>query len=175
MLADATNNSVIVWNATDFSKGSVYITDIDSTISWAKLYGLGRTISGGIATTDFSDIDSNLNMTGFNDSVYNVYTTAGTPNNLSNYTVFSRTVYYVPDVESINNSNFWTGILWDSNDDCNAEYDTSEKEDLVFVSKINKNAAGAFGNYDYEIRVPSKLAKYKGPDSSEAVFYVELV
>ena len=76
---------------------------------------------------------------------------------------------------SINNSNFVTGILWDSSDDDgDYEFNESGKEDLVFVTQINTSSQGAYGIYDYELRVPARLREYSTTDSSAAAFYLEL-
>ena len=81
---------------------------------------------------------------------------------------------YVIDANSTNNTNFATGILWDSNDDSDGEYNETDREDLVFAAEINKSQQGAYGVYDYELRVPAKLRDYKGPNSEAAAFYVEI-
>ena len=56
--------------------------------------------------------------------------------------------------------------------DNNGEYNGSE--DIVFVSEIKRNTQGAYGIYDFELRVPSELKKYKSPDLASVTFYVEL-
>jgi len=115
-----------------------------------------------------------LNMTDNIDSVYNVYTTSGTPDEQKNFLLFNKLINDVPVTNSINNSNFVTGILWDTSDDSNTEFDFSEKEDLIFLTELNKDTVGTYGTYDYELRVPARLRNYKSGDSSSAVFYVEL-
>ena len=57
----------------------------------------------------------------------------------------------------------------------NGEFDSGDKEDVIFVAPINKNAEGTYGIYDYEIRVPAKLREYNSADSKAAVFYVEIL
>ena len=46
--------------------------------------------------------------------------------------------------------------------------------DLVFVAPSNKDTQGAYGIYDYEIRVPARLREYYTVDNSGVVFYVEM-
>jgi hypothetical protein len=112
-------------------------------------------------------------MVDFPDSISALYLTAFVPNEVDSFSVFGRTLPAVPVTQSTSNNNFKTGILWDSSDDTNGEFDIAEAEDLIFVSKINKGAVGNYGTYDYELRVPAKLREYSGA-GSEAVFYVEL-
>ncbi len=172
-LEDSSDYRVIVWNVNNFNDGNIYVADSDSVISWSNLFGLGRNETGGVSSNDFSEADALLNLTGFDDSIYSLYTTGGTPDNVSSYTVFKNSITNVPEYESINNTNFLTGILWDGTLDTNGEFDSGEKEDLVFVSKINKSSQGAYGIYDYEFRVPSPLKRYRG-GTDAVVFYVEL-
>jgi len=87
--------------------------------------------------------------------------------------IFGNTINNILMTNSTSNLNFQTGILWDSSDSGDNEYDTTEKEDLVFVSKIKKDTVGNYGTYDYEMRVPAMLREYSGI-TSEAVFYVEV-
>ena len=42
----------------------------------------------------------------------------------------------------------------------NGEFDFGDKEDIIFVAEINKISEGAYGIYDYEIKIPSKLREY---------------
>ncbi|MCD4739915.1 hypothetical protein K8R43_01835, partial [archaeon] len=87
------------------------------------------------------------------------------------FVVWGSLLTNVPVVDSTNNTNFTTGILWDSGDG-GAEYNGSQ--DLVFVTEINANATGAYGTYDYELRLPSGLKKLvSGSDLVE--LYVELI
>jgi hypothetical protein len=41
------------------------------------------------------------------------------------------------------------------------------------VTNINKSQAGAFGQYDYEIRVPTNLKNYRAAGNN-VVFYWEI-
>jgi hypothetical protein len=64
--------------------------------------------------------------------------------------------------------------LWDTYNDTDGQYSQSDKESLVFAAKINKGKQGAFGNYDYEARVPAKLRSYRNSNSGAVAFYTEL-
>ncbi|MGV8151944.1 MAG: LamG-like jellyroll fold domain-containing protein [Candidatus Nanoarchaeia archaeon] len=172
-LGSMDNYSLLKWNAENYINGSIYIANSAARISWNKLYAIGKDTGGTDALNDFSEIDNALNMSVFNDSVYNIYTNSGTPKSRVNMLIFGREVNSVPVVDSINNSNFVTGILWDSSEDANGQYDNSTKENIVFVARPNKGASGAYGVYDYEARVPANLREYKTQTGS-VLFYAEL-
>ena len=116
-------------------------------------------------------------MDNFDDSVSNIFTIDGnTPKGTASFIIFHSPISNVPTANSTNNTNFLTGILWDGDDDENndGEFSSNDEEDLVFVTKINPNSQGAYGIYDYEMRVPAKLREYDNTDSNKVVFYVEL-
>ena len=177
VLANNGSSKLVNWSTDGFDEGNVYVTDYDSFVSWVTLQALGKTKSNGDSSSDFSEVDTLLNSTNYTDSVYSVYTDSGVPTYTSDIYAFNNLIQEVPIINSTNNSNFVTGILWDYSDDtegADGEFDLSDKEDLVFVAPINKQAEGAYGNYDYEIRIPAKLREYKTPDTKSAVFYVEI-
>ncbi len=88
------------------------------------------------------------------------------------FAVYGNTINNVPIVNSTNTSDFVTGILWDYSDINPGEYNGSQ--DLVFITKINKNKRGMYGIYDYEIDVPSKLRSYDNGEESEIYLYYDL-
>ena len=86
-----------------------------------------------------------------------------------------RTIANVSVINSTNTSNFLTGILWDTSDSSDSQYDTVDQEDLVFVTKVNNKALGSFGTYNYEISIPARLKQYRTPNNYDSLsFYVEL-
>ncbi len=177
VLANNNSKNLINWDAETLNKGNVYVVDYDSQISWTSLQAIGKNKAGQISNSDFSEIDSALNTIEFEDSVYNVYTDLGTPKYFRDIIVFRHLIEEVPIINSTNNSNFVTGILWDTSDDtggASGEFDLTDREDLVFISPINKHEQGAYGVYDYELRVPARLREYKTGDLKSASFYVEL-
>jgi len=175
LLADQNSKNLSLWINESFLSGNIFITDTESNIGWMDLKAIGKNTSDDNTSNDFSDIDSILNMTEFSDSVSDVFTTDGnTPVATSNFFVYQNTIQEVPVINSSSNGNFLTGILWDSSDDSDSEYDTSEKEDLVFVTKINKSSQGTYGIYDYEIKIPVKLREYDTADSNEVFIYFDL-
>jgi hypothetical protein len=174
VLANSNNSNLISWAGNGFAGGNVYVTDSDSDILWSSLQAIGKAKNNTASSSDFAEIDSALNSTSYIDSVYSIYTNSGTPKGKLNLSSFGKIIREVPIVNSTNNSNFVTGILWDTSHDTNGEFDTVDNENIVFVAPINKNALGTYGTYDYEIRVPAKLRGYHGGSSQSAAFYVEL-
>jgi hypothetical protein len=175
VLANSNSSKLISWAGNGFVGGNVYVANYDSYVSWSSLQAIGKAKNNTVSSSDFAEIDSALNSTSFVDSVYSVYTNSGTPKGKLNLSSFGKIIQEVPFVNSTNNSNFITGILWDTSDDVsNGKFDSIDKEDLVFVAPIDKSALGTYGTYDYEIRVPAKLRAYKSGDSKAVSFYVEL-
>ena len=172
MLATGSGNT-FNWSAVDYSNAKVFVSDLEASISWSDLLAFGRDKNGVYVSSDYSELDGIMSMNGLNDSVSEVYLSGGVPVLENTYNIFGRNVTNVPDANSTDNSNFRTGILWDSSDSSDVEFDSAEREDLVFVSLVNKGANGKWGNYDYEMRVPAMLREYSGP-RSEVVFYVEI-
>lgn len=115
-------------------------------------------------------------MNSFNDSISNIFTLDGSiARNISQFTIQGTSVESVPIIPSTNTTSFITGILWDSSDDLlDGEFSQDDEEDIIFVSKVNHSTEGAYGVYDYEIRVPARLREYKGPNLEEVYFYFDL-
>jgi hypothetical protein len=102
------------------------------------------------------------------------------PRQETNLSVFSKTIHDMSIVNSTNSSFFYTGILWDSSDDGRnggktGEYDTTDKEDIVFVTEATRGATGKYGVYDYEIKFPASLRSYISTDFSSVSLYAELI
>lgn len=191
-LNDVSNNTYYNWDWMS-NLGNVYVTDKDCSINWTSLKALGYKTDGvTAATTDFSDIDTNLNLitgysnaTGFsNNNVSELFSSNGeTARNTSTFIVYGTTINNIAIVNStsmtnhaaVGSSSFYTGILWDTSDDSgNGEYDTTDDEDIVFVTKLNIGQTGAVGVCDYEMTVPDRLNYYKS-GSDEVEFYIELI
>ena len=179
MLQNSAENNLSIWKGFNAGMaGNIYAADTDTTlgINWGFLQAITRDTSGlsnANTLNDFEDIDVNVGLTTFVDSVNKTFSSGGTPKSTNTFSVFGSSIFNVPIVDSTNNSNFITGILWDTDDSSNAFYDATDDEDLVFVTKINTNATGKYGNYDYEIRVPGDLTSYKGATNT-ITFYYEL-
>ncbi len=143
----------------------VLVVDSDSDVDFSSLQSLGRKKNGDAASSDFNELDTALNMSSFNDSIANLYSLDGTaPKQTASMRVEYQILQNIPFVNSTNTSSFITGILWDTSDDAssNGEFDSTDKEDIVFVAKINSSQKGAYGTYDYEILIPSLLRSYTG-------------
>ena len=168
------NSILFSWNENK-KVGNVYATDADSSISWGDVFALGRNMSNSEKIDDFTDVDINLQLEKFNNITYYWLNSSNKPYNTTNSSIYSNNVSYVPLVNSTNNSNFLTGILWDSSDDIDGDggYDQTDKEDLIFVSIVNNGTTGRYGTYDFEIKIPANLTRYKG--SNDYIdFYLEI-
>ncbi|PIN90365.1 hypothetical protein COU60_01775, partial [Candidatus Pacearchaeota archaeon CG10_big_fil_rev_8_21_14_0_10_34_76] len=159
----------------DSGSWNIFVVDKEAEIDWLSLIALGRNILGNPTSNDFSDIDNILDMVSFSDSVSNVFTSNGNdPISTDSFFISGLEIANVPVVNSTNNSNFVTGILWDPFKDVNGEYDILDKEDVVFVTKVNNGQEGAYGIYDYEIKIPVRLREYYPADSDEVYVYFDL-
>lgn len=173
-LEDSTNSKIIRWDESNLTSANIYVTDYDSEIDWTSLQAIGKDTSGLNSTDDIIEIDSILEMTSFGDSLESLYLNGEEINETQTFLVFKNYISNVPVSVSINNSNFKTGILWDTSDDTNTEYDSTEKEDIIFITNTNINTAGTYGVTDYELRVPAKLREYNTTDQTTAAFYIEI-
>lgn len=164
------------WQNISLFDGNIFLTDSECNINWNYLQAMGRTQAGGPSSNDFSEIDSILNMQNFDDSISNEYTISQIPKQTQSFQVHDDTITNVPIINSTNNTNFITGILWDYSDDIDSdgEYDSSDEEDVIFVAKINKESQGFYGLYDYEVKIPARLREYKTTDSSQIYLYYDL-
>ncbi len=171
-------NSLVVWSVSNTSESNIFIADSDSSINFNSLASFGRNLSNATRIGDFVEIDSLIKTSNFTDSVNNTYTSAGLAITEYNFTIFSKTLYYVPIINSTNTSTFFTGILWDSSDDNDGgtagEFDSVDKEDVVFITVARDNLVGAHGTYDYEIRVPAALRKYLSATTTSVALYGEI-
>lgn len=157
--------------------GVVFITDTDSSISWADLVEIGKDTGGSNSSSDFEEIDTVLNITGKPDSLNASYSTDGSKAKLTeSFIVFNKTLSYTPVASNIGNSSFKTGIMWDSSDDVggDSEFDSTDEEDLVFAVKMSESASCYGGDCDYEIKVPYALKSYKSGTDTVS-FYVEFL
>jgi len=170
-LAD-TNYTLTDWGNSSNFDGNVFITDYESNIDWSGLYGIEQTNTSEASSSDYSEIDSVLGMSDYSDSVSSVYSS---PTYLD-YNVSGRGITSVPSIASESGDPFYTGILWDGSDDTgNREYDSTDKEDLVFVTKVQKDVSCNSGVCDYEIKIPAKLRDADTSEDSQKVYlYHEL-
>ncbi len=173
LLDTSFNLSVYNWiNASDIN-GNIFTADSDSLISWTNLKALSRNSTDEIKMDDFLELDLALNMTNLTDSINKSFTRDGTIKNTLEFNAYGSKINNVPIINSTNNSNFITGIMWDISDNNPGEYNGSQ--DIVFVTQINRGNEGKYGVYDYEIRVPANLERYIIPDYENSIsFYVEI-
>lgn len=168
------NISIKKWHNESQIEGYIFITDSECEVNWMELEAIGRTKSGEESSNDFLEIDELLRMINFEDSVSNLFSESQNPKNTKNMIIYQREIADIPIINSTNNSNFITGILWDASDDNNGEFDEVDKEDIIFVAEVNKVSEGAYGIYDYEIKIPSRLREYFVLDDDEVYLYYNL-
>lgn len=172
-LADSNNYSLFTW-PTDEPGGYLYAADIDAAIEWDSIQALGRTSGGQPAPDDFADADAVLGLTGYADTITARFTSDGqTPLSTINRTLQGMAVNNIPVANSTNTSSFTTGILWDTSNDVNGEYDQADAEDLIFFTQISQDTAGKYGTYDYELTFPSALQDTKGA-AAQTYLYIEI-
>ena len=167
---DITNNTIYDWLVSNASGSKIFAADIDSNINWKNLRALGINASNQSSFSDFYTLDTALGSTNYTDSVNKTYTSNGLPIEFVNYLLFTKNVNNISIVNSTNNSNFKTGILWDYGDG-GVKY--SGTQDVIFISSINKNLPGYNATVDYELRVPATLRSYKAGQNL-VVFYAEI-
>lgn len=159
------------WGNLNLVCGNIFISDNAGVVDWNSLIAIGRDVNGDESSSDFSKIDSFLGMGDFEDSVSTVFSGSS----LRSFEVYKNNITSVSVVNSTDNDNFKTGILWDSSDDTDGFYGGNDKEDLVFVSNINSDSEGKYGVYDYEIKVPAKLREYSGENDNTIYLYYDLI
>jgi len=170
-LANSQNKSLYYYIDLTSVTGNIFVASQGENINFASLQALGINILNNTASNDFNETDAALNMTTYNDSIRALYTNlTDTPILTMNITIFKMSINNVPVINSTNVSSFVTGILWDTSDG-NTEYNGTQ--DLLFVTQINASKTGAYGTYDYEIKVPVNLKNYKTL-SSDVNFYWEI-
>lgn len=179
-----TINKLIGTNSFNFSSwinesnitGNIFITDSECRVNWLTLQSISKKIDNTDSLNDFSEIDEVLGMEQFEDSISNVFSENQIPKETQDFFVQQKEISQVPIINSSEGYKFITGILWDYSDDnsLNNEYDSEDKEDLVFVGKVNQKTQGNYGVYDYEIKIPVKLREYESEESSEIYFYYDL-
>jgi len=171
-MQDGYEGILFEWFVENSTGSNIYVADYDSDISWTTLQALGRDTSNQSSPNDFEALDSALGSSNYGDSINNTFTLGGVPIETRNMTIFYKTIENVPVVNSTNNSNFKTGILWDYGD---GNTNFNQSQDVLFVTTINKGAQGYNDTYDFEIRIPASLRSYLGPNSEYVVFYTEII
>jgi hypothetical protein len=155
--------------------GLLIFADEDSVFSFRDLKPLTRNKNNQLTGDDFSNVDTAMSTTNFDDSIKNTWG-GGTdvPLHTKTFNLSAQNITNVPVIDSTNTSDFVTGILWDTADDTgNLQYDATDREDLIFVTEINPAKQGFYGTYDAEVKIPAALRTYKtGHDN--IIFYVEI-
>ena len=170
-LGSPLNQSLYYFSDLTNVTGSIFVVDADSTISFYSLQAMGRDVNNNSVSNDFNDTDAALNMTGYNDSIRKLWTEdTDIPIATKSISIFNRQINNIPVIDSTFTSSFITGILWDTSDG-GTQFDKTQ--DIIFVTQINKSKLGAYGTYDYEIKLPVNLKNYKGTGAN-VEFYWEI-
>ena len=141
--------------------GHVFVLPQDGNFNFSSLTALTRNTSAGVESDDFADADALLGTVGQLDSITQIFGGGSTtPTRMDTFTVAGYSRTGVPVVNSTNSSNFLTGLLWHSQAVTN--FTQSAKPTLILVTRVNRQAQGKYGVYDYEIRVPATLDSYHG-------------
>ncbi len=170
-LKDITNRTLYQWDISEYNGSRIYAIDYDSNVEWQELQAISMDINDAYISNDFSEIDIALKMENNTDSINSTWTLNNNPVVTKDYIIFKEKIQNVPLTNSTNTSNFMTGILWDKSDG-NNQYNGSQ--DLVFFTTVNVNQTGIYGNYDYELKIPSNLRFYKGSNTITVALYTEL-
>ncbi|MBN1175378.1 hypothetical protein JXA48_01920, partial [Candidatus Woesearchaeota archaeon] len=151
VLTASPKGDVMVWNGT-IPMGVAYYSDADANYSLDDLEPL--------EANTFIYADMALGVQGFLDSISKTYdvNNNGIADQMKTIVVDGRTVNNVPYVLSTNSTNFITAVMYDSADGVGF----NGTQDLVFVTEINAEAAGAYGTYDFEIKIPTVLQNVTG-------------
>ena len=149
-LDSAAADRFTTWSVTNIS-GNLLYSDSDASYNVPDLEPLDD-------TNDFVEADVALDVLNYSDSITALYDTDN--NDVADNTTFfdigGQNITGVPYIVTTTNETFITGVLWDSGDG-GTEYNGSQ--DLVFITKVNQSQSGAYGVYDYEVRIPSPLER----------------
>ncbi|MBN1502354.1 hypothetical protein JW930_02320 [Candidatus Woesearchaeota archaeon] len=172
-IQDLTNQTLYEWDPTNFSGSNIYAADYDAQIDWQKLHPLGRSTANVSEFDDFHQLDTQLFMENNSDDINATWTFNNSPRQTDSFTVFKKSISLVPIVNSTNNTNFITGIMWDTSDP-NLGGRFNGSQDVVFVTRINENTTGSLGLYDFEMKIPANVRLHKTPDQITVKLYVEI-
>jgi len=146
---------------------NIFITDSDSNVDFSQLKPLGINTSDLESNSDFTEADTALGMTTFEDNLVTVYTNMGVPKQIEEFLIAGTNFTNVSIRFNLGSLNF-TGIMWDASDDTDGEYDATEKEDLIFVTSLNVSADPIV--FDFEIQFPTLLRNYTGNINTVDIF-----
>lgn len=136
--------------------------DMDSIIDVDSLQTLGRRKDNTSSSDDFTELDGLLSMQNPYEAISLLWSTDGTsPRQNMDFEISGRTIQNVPVINSTSSAAFITGILWDTSDSSDPEFDTREVEDVIFIANYNESQAGTYGIYSYELLIPELLNSYR--------------
>lgn len=145
------------------SKGRIYFSDYDSDYLFSDLESLNN-------LSEIKMADEALELKGHNDSLQELFDT-DKDSDIDDFQAMEvgQRSLTVPVFNSTSSGSFKTGILYNSEN--GNTYDGSQ--DLIFVTPLRNNFEGAYGVYDYEIKIPFTLDSQTG-QSDKISIYTEL-
>ncbi len=159
---------------------NLYVSDADSSLNFGALQALGRTKLGLSASLDFDDLDDVFNLTfgtTHEITVASLFSTNGeTPKETRTFDLdTANPIENMPVANSTTGGNFTIGILWDTSDDIgnDGEFDSADKEDIAFITKVNNTLSSSAGVFDYSIDIPVFLRELKNGGLTVS-FFVEV-
>jgi hypothetical protein len=176
VLATEDNDTILLWNVTNLNYSLIYATDKEASVSWFDLKALGsNNLSVSCCIDDFEELDTILGLTGLDTSMNSTFTESSSAKESQSWRIQDE---YISNLYTINlstTSNFDMAILWDSSDDVgDGEYDSTDKEDIIFVVPLLEDSSCTYGTCDFEIKIPYTLANYDPTDSQTLYLYLEI-
>lgn len=154
-------NKGVFYNFTEKDEdGTIYYVDSDASFSFNNLKPLQD-------YGDLETVDQALNSEGFNDSVATEWSEGSSIRRTECFWVSGSDLCNVPVSNSTKNSFFDTGITYDGG----ATYSTDDP--LVFLTDMVNSKEGSYGEYDYEVKIPSTLSNTQG-SSEKLDVYMEI-
>ncbi len=171
VIEDLSDIAIFDWLVANSTGSNLIAADTEAVLEFGNLTALSRDVVSAYQPEDFYELDVAIGSENLTDSVNATYTSNNNPKSTSSFVVLGKTITNVPVVNSTNNSNFQTGILWDSGDG-GSEYDGTQ--DVAFISEIKKQRMGKNGIVDYEIRIPALLRQMDNTESTSVYLYTEI-
>lgn len=157
------NSEFVSWFSTGINS-TLFFSDTDIDYTFSDLMPLNH-------SNDLTEADKDLNLTGHNDSLKNLYDRNGdgVVDNTKCVKIGAQEVCEIPYINTTNTQSFQTYLLYDSG--FGTPYDGSQP--LIFMTRVNNSKSGKYGNYDYEIRLPYSLESQE-PSTDRISIFAEI-
>jgi hypothetical protein len=176
VLSTEDNETILMWNVTNLNNSLIYATDKEASVSWFDLQALGSNGTGvSCCNGDFSELDTLLELTGLDTSLNSTFTVGGAAKQSQSWRIQDEYISNLYTINLSSTSNFDMSILWDTSDDVgDGEYDSTDKEDIIFAVPLLEDGTCTYGSCDFEIKIPYTLANYDPTDSTTLYLYLEI-